>query len=96
MDPAPLANSEWTDIGMLLTSTWCLAGFVVLLAANMLVGHIFIPSLVASHHVPSSMQKARPIFYAAAVLAFAGAMFDLYKVIDLADVIERFWVNSWI
>ena len=96
MDPVPLANAEWTEIGKLLTSMWCLVGFVVLLAANMLAGHIFIPSLVASEHVPSSMQKARPIFYGFAVLALGGAMFELYQVRDLSDVIQRFWDDPWI
>ena len=96
MDPAGLSNAEWTEIGKLLFTVWCLVGYVVLLAANMLVAHIFIPSLVASYHVPAVAQRARPLFYVVAVGAFAGALYEISKAIELYDVIRTIYEDYWI
>ena len=96
MDPAGLSNAEWTEIGKFLFTVWCLVGFVVLFAANMLVGHIFIPSLVSSYHMPAVAQRARPLFYLLAVGAFAGAIYELSKAIELADVIRTIYEDYWI
>ena len=97
MDPAGLANVEWTQLDKLLINLWCVAGFVVLFAANMLVGYIFIPSLVASFHLPSVAQKVRPLFYLVAVISLAFAVFELDQVIELSKVVlSSFWDDYWI
>jgi hypothetical protein len=96
MDPVALGPAQWSDLSKLLISLWCVAGFVVLFAANMLVGHIFIPSLVGSFHLPSIAQRARPVFYAIGLISIAGAAYELVLVIDLADVLETFWSDYWI
>ena len=96
MDPASLGNYEWTEIGKLLINLWVIVALVVSFAGNMMLGHIFIPSLVASHHIPTLAQKARPIFYAAAVLSIAASFYLLYLVIGLSKVIDRFYADYWI
>ncbi len=96
MDPAPLANSQWSDIGSLLTGLWLMVGLVVFIASNVLIGHIFIPSLVASSHIPSGLQKARPAFYVLAVIGSFVTLFVLIQVIGLADVLDAFWPDYWI
>ena len=96
MDPVGLANSEWAEIDKLLISLWCVTGFVVLFAANMLAGYIFIPSLVASFHLPSVAQKARPLFYVVAVISLAAAVFELVRVIEFSEVLSKFWDDYWI
>ena len=96
MDPTPLANPEWTDIGNLLAGLWIIVGLIVFMATNVIIGHIFIPSLVASYHLPSQLQKARPVFYALAIAAFGLAVLVLVLVIDLADVIARIYETYWI
>ena len=96
MDPASLGNYEWTEIGKLLINLWVIVALIVSFAGNMMVGHIFIPSLVASRHIPPLAQKARPMFYAMAVLSVAAAAYVLYLVIGLSDVIERVYADYWI
>ena len=96
MDPAGLDNFEWTEISKLLLNLWIMVVLIVSFATNMLIGHIFIPSLVASHHLPRELQKTRPLFYAAAVVSFGLTIFVLFLVIDLADVLARFWEDYWI
>ena len=91
MNPAELGSSEWSDIGKLLTNLWIVVIFIVLFASNMLLGHNFIPSLVASQHIPNSFQKARPVFYALAIVFFGLAAFFLVQAISLASVLRRFW-----
>ena len=96
MDPAALGISEWSEIGKLLTRLWAVVLFVILSAANMLLGHNFIPSLVASEHLPTTAQKARPMLYALAIASFGAAMFFLSRVVDIAGVLRDFWPDYWI
>ena len=96
MDPATLSNSEWSGIGSLLTNLWVVVLFIVLFATNILLGHNFIPSLLATGHIPVSAQKARPIFYLLAMVFFGLALFFLAMVVDDAGVLRRFWPVYWI
>ncbi len=98
MDPTPLTNSEWTEIGRILTNLWLMVALVIFFSTNLLVGHIIIPSLVASHHVPTALQKTRPLFYALAIAGFAAALAVLLMTIDLAgviaDIFETYWIDG--
>ena len=96
MDPAPLVNNQWTEITKLLVNLWIMVGLIVIVASNMLVGHIFIPSLIASQHIPDVARKARPAFYALAVLFFAATVYVFFQVIDLSDVIGTIYDDYWI
>lgn len=96
MEPAPLGIPEWREISSLLTALWMVVLFIVLFAANMIVGHNLIPSFVASRHIPQSWQRLRLFFYAAAIACFAIAVFFLIRTIDLAGVLRSFWADYWI
>ena len=96
MDPAGLANFEWSEISKLLINLWIMVALVVFFATNLIIGHIFIPSLVASSHIPEKMQKARPAFYALAIISFAATIFVLTIVIDRAGVIREIYETFWI
>ncbi len=96
MDPAALSGSEWSDIGSMLSNLWIVVALVVFFGANMMVGHILIPSLVATAHLPSGAQRVRPFFYAIAVAAAAAAAVVFIRVIEDASVLERFWSSYWI
>ena len=96
MDPTGLANPEWTEIGETLTMLWLVVASVVFLATNVIVGHIVIPSLVASGQIAANAQRARPVFYALALAGFAIGVFFFVQVIELAGVLERIWDDYWI
>ncbi|MDA0768785.1 MAG: hypothetical protein BZY79_00430 [SAR202 cluster bacterium Casp-Chloro-G4] len=96
MDPAALGPFEWSELGKLLVSLWMVVLFVVLMAANMIVGHNFLPSFVMSGHLPNYWQKARIAFYSFAIICFGLAMFFLYRVIDLAGILRNFWADYYI
>lgn len=96
MDPVGLLSYEWSEIGKLLTNLWIIVGLIIFVATNALVSLIFIPSLVASFHLPPIVHKTRPLFYALAIASFALAVFVLIRVIDQSDVIARFYDDYWI
>ncbi len=103
MDPNTLVNPDWSDIGNILTNLWIMVGLVVLFATNLLIGHIFIPSLVDTGHIPQDTQKFRPAFYLLALVAFVFTIFFLIQSIDVAvfgpegeGVIDRFFKRFWI
>ena len=96
MNPTALTNFEWTEIGRMLTTLWVVVIFIVLFASNMLLGHNFIPSLVASQHIPDSFQKVRPVLYGLAIIFFGLAVFFMIQVINLAGVLDRIWADYWI
>ncbi len=96
MEPAPLGMAEWSQLSRMLTALWMVVLFVVLFAANMIVGHNLIPSFVESRHIPASWQRARVVFYAAAIICFALAVFFGLQAIDLGRVLLVFWDDFWI
>lgn len=96
MDPASLASPEWIDITNLLTNLWLVVGLVVFLSTNVMIGHIFIPSLVSSNHISDVAQKARPVFYGLAVASFGVLAYLLTRIISQASVLERIWDRYWI
>ena len=96
MDPAALGPFEWSEIGKLLVSLWMVVLFIVLFAANMIVGHNFLPSFVMSGHLPNYWQRARIAFYTFAIICFALAMFFLARVVELAGILRNFWPNYYI
>ena len=96
MEPAPLGAAQWSELGSMLFAMWMVVIFIVLFAANMLVGHNLLPTFVASRHVPESFEKARLLFYAFAVICFAIAMYFLVSTIQQGVVLQSFWPDYWI
>ena len=96
MDPSSKGADQWSEIGSLLTKLWIVVLFVVLFAANMLLAHNMMPSLLATRDIPAVAQKARPVFYFFGIVSFAVAIVFMTMVIDEADVLRRFWADYWI
>lgn len=96
MDPAAIGADQWKEIGSLLTNLWIVVFFVVMFAANLILGHNMVPSLLYTKQVPPIAQKVRPVFYLFAVVSFAAAMVFLTMVIIEADVMRDFWADYWI
>ena len=97
MDPTTLGPEIWANIGGILSTLWLVVLFVVLFAANMIIGHNLIPSFYATGHIPESFQKARPIFYALAIISFILVLVFLGQVVgDTNGTLRMFWENFWI
>ncbi len=103
MDPAHLGAAEWAEVGKLVTNLWFMVGMIVLFSTNMLLGHVFVPSLVATRHLPESCSRTRPVFYALAIISFAAFVYFLIRTIDVAvlandgnGIIDRIFPKFWI
>ena len=96
MDPAAIGDLQWSEIGKLLTNLWVVVLLVILSATNILLGHNFIPSLLATGDLPASAQKARPVLYLLAIACFGLALFFLAQTVSLAGVLRDFWASYWI
>lgn len=96
MEPAALGIQEWSELSQMLTALWMVVLFIVLFAANMIVGHNLVPSYVATGHIPQSWQRVRILFYAAAIACFAIAAYFLFRVIVYAGVLRSFWADYYI
>ena len=96
MEPAPLGAEHWSELGSMLFALWMVVIFIVLFAANMLVGHNMLPSFIASRHVPESLQKARLFFYACAIICFLIAVYFFIRVVSEGAILNTFWPDYWI
>ena len=96
MDPSALSGGEWIEINNLVSSLWLMMGLILFFVTNLIVGLVFVPTLVASYHIPPKAHKARPVFYALALASFAGAVALFVRVVDLAGLLENVYPTYWI
>ena len=75
IDPNYINAAIWADIKIFTQNIKYFVVFMILFAANMLIGHNAIPSMVKSHHVPAMASKLRPPLYVIAVGSFVLAMY---------------------
>ncbi|MBN18223.1 MAG: hypothetical protein CL758_01880 [Chloroflexi bacterium] len=96
MNPESLGINEWQQISKLLLSLWLTVIFVIIFAANMLLAHNIIPSLLESKHIPLSWGKTRKPMYAVAIISFGVALYFFSGVIRNASFLKSFWPDYWI
>lgn len=96
MDPTTLGLAEWNEIGALLRNLWLVVLFVILFAANMILGHNLIPSFVESEHISRSWQKVRIPLYALAIASILLAVFFFIQVVGHADVLRVIWEDYYL
>ena len=97
IDPNYINAAIWADIKIFTQNIKYFVVFMILFAANMLIGHNAIPSMVKSHHVPAMVSKLRPPLYVIAVGSFVLAMY--FVVTDFAggwDAIISIYPDFWI
>ena len=97
MDPYVIDSYAWDNISIFVTNIWLFVAMIIIFAANMLVGHNALPSLIDSKHVPASFNKLRVPFYVVAVLAFVAAMFFVFTAFEGAlNAVEAIYPDYWI
>jgi hypothetical protein len=96
VDPEPLLNAQWSELGNLLTNIWIMVIFIVFFALNMLIANNWLTSLTETRHIPPSLRRLRPGFYVVSIASFGCAMYFLSRAVDHAGVLRDFWPNYWI
>lgn len=98
MDPATLSNAEWTGIANLLTNLWGMLLLIIFIGTLYLTAHAFVPSLVASRHLPESIERIRTPTY---VLMFIGIAIYFYFLVMaigeshvLGDIFDTYWIKG--
>ena len=90
-------SAIWADIKIFTQNIKFFVLFIIIFAANMLVGHNAIPSLVKSHHLPASVSKLRPPIYVVALISFVAAMyFVITAFAGGLEAIRAIYPDFWI
>ena len=97
IDPNYINSAIWADIKIFTQNIKFFVLFIIIFAANMLVGHNAIPSLVKSHHLPASVSKPRPPIYVVALISFVAAMyFVITAFAGGLEAIRAIYPDFWI
>ena len=97
IDPNYINSAIWADIKIFTQNIKFFVLFIIIFAANMLVGHNTIPSLVKSHHLPASVSKLRPPIYVVALISFVAAMyFVITAFAGGLEAIRAIYPDFWI
>ena len=95
-DPKALTSANWNDIHIWLQWLWIYVPLVFTFVLTMLVAHAFIPSLVATGHLPATANRLRvPLTgFAAVVLVAAVIMMVLVinSTLDVGNIYDRFLI----
>ena len=94
-DPSSLSSAQWTEMTSLLISLGLFVGAMIAFAGSILLGHVLIPSLVGTKHLPVSLLKLRPAFYITGLIFFGGAIYLIVRIVNLTDVIGTFY-DRWL
>ena len=97
IDPNYINAAILADIKIFTQNIKYFVVFMILFAANMLIGHNAIPSMVKSHHVPAMVSKLRPPLYVIAVGSFVLAMYFVVTAFAGGlDAIRAIYPDFWI
>ena len=97
IDPNYINSAIWADIKIFTQNIKFFVLFIIIFAANMLVGHNAIPSLVKSHHLPASVSKLRPPIYVVALLSIVAALFFVITAFAGGlEAIRAIYPDFWI
>lgn len=82
-----ITAEHWRQLAGTLTWLWIFAVSWVTFALSFGMGHAIIPSLVESHHLPRSVNTARPVFYLIALLGIVSAAYAFLSYLQWLPVI---------
>ncbi len=90
-DPKALTGANWNDIHIWLQWLWIYAPLVFTFALTMLVAHAFIPSLVATGHLPAGANRLRIPMTGFALGVLVAAVVMMVLVINSTLDVEKFY-----
>ncbi len=96
IDPQSLTSADWDQIQTTLVYLWVLWLSVIAMALSLLVAHAVIPSLATTGHIGSGVERVRPIFYVAAAIAAAIAIFAFVGFVTESEVVRTIYTKVWI
>jgi hypothetical protein len=91
-----LTPEQWDHVTYTLILLWAFAGCMILGAGSMLVAHIVVPSLIDNRDIDPKYGKGRPIVYAIAAVAFAGAIFVFASFVMALGEFHEIYPDVWV
>lgn len=91
-----LTPEQWEHITSTLIWLWAFVGCMVLGAGSMLVAHILVPSLIDNRDIDEKYGKGRPVVYAIAAVAFAGAIFVFASFVISLSEFHDIYPDVWV
>lgn len=90
-DPKALTSTDWQNIHLFLQWFWIYFPLVVTFAVTMLTAYAFIPSAVATGHLPPAASRLKlPLTGFAAIVAVAAIIILILGISQTLDV-RNFW-----
>ncbi len=91
MDPKALTSTDWHNIHLFLQWFWIYLPLIAAFAITMLTAYAFIPSAVATGHLPASASRLKLPLTFFALLVLAGAIVVLILGINQTLDVRNFW-----
>ena len=91
MDPKALTSTDWHNIHLFLQWFWIYLPLIAAFAITMLTAYAFIPSAVATGHLPASASRLKLPLTFFALLVLAGAIVVLVLGINQTLDVRNFW-----
>ena len=90
-DPKALTSVDWHNIHLFLQWFWIYFPLIVTFAVTMLTAHAFIPSAVATGHLPPTASRLKlPLTAFALAIAAAAIVILIFGINQTLDV-RNFW-----
>lgn len=96
MHPSVPTAAQWSDINSGLIWFWAFAACIVIFAANFLLAHAMIPSLVSTRQLPQRALSVRPVMYVIALIALVAAIFSFANIVGHLSVLYDLYGKVWI
>lgn len=111
MDPITITSTHWAQISQFVNFMFYSVGVVIIIATNLLIGYIFIPSLIDSQDSPlaivngaklespkfiSFLLKIQKACYAVCVIGFFALIYLLYTAFSALPVVKEIYNAIWI
>lgn len=96
MFPEVATADQWAQINSGLIWFWGFAACTIVFAANLLLAHGMIPSLVSTRQLPQRAMRVRPVLYVIALIFLVGAIVCLANIVTnltvMFDLYDKVWV----
>ena len=111
MDPITITSTHWAEISQFVHFMFYSVGVVIIIATNLLIGYIFIPSFIDSQDSPlaivngaklenpkfiSFLMKIQKACYTVCVIGFFSLIYLLYTAFSALPVVKEIYNAIWI
>ncbi|MCH7982815.1 MAG: hypothetical protein J4O01_03455 [Chloroflexi bacterium] len=95
MDPQPLSEAQWAEVGTVIKFLSLALGFALIAGPMLLTAHAFIPSAVSTKTIAEKWNRFRAPLYFVGLVSTAGIFASLFMASQniqfIFDMYPRWW-----